>query len=189
MLPLRETDSVSVLRQRVVILRAKRGVALMEGEPIEKLSAEIANVDAQADALEDLEAATRARAYTEAASKQKEGRSVGQEQLDHFTDKALTAVADAELSMRSFVKAYKSVRALYYAAAQIKQEMGGKIPTQWSLQEINSRFGFRVGALLAEIDTLNRHRLGPVGWHLHGMHTHDQNWVSVEKIILEGKDK
>jgi len=186
MIPLRD-DSVSVesLRARVVLLRAKRGVALMDGKPIEKLTAEIASVDAQADALEDLESATSARAYTEAAAKQREGRSVGQQQLQHFTSKVLTAVDEAERAMRSFVEAYRSVRALYFAAGRMKHEIDGKTPTEWSLQEINSRFGFRCGALLAEIDSRSRHRLGPMEWHLHGMHGKDVDWVSSERQILE----
>jgi len=191
MVPVKEPESVSVesLRARVTLLRARRGVALMENEPIEKLTAEIASVDAQADALDDLAAAKSARAYTEASAEQKVNRSVGEKQLEHFTGQALAAVKDAELCMRSFVAAYRSMRALYFAAGRVKHELGGTVPTEWNLQELNSRFGFRIGALLAEIDSKSRHRLGPVGWALHGRHTKDVDWVSVEKIILEGKDK
>jgi len=188
MVPLK-TESIESLRDRVTILRAKRGVALMDGESIEKLTAEIGRVSAQADALDDLEAAESARAYTEAAAKQKASRSVGQEQLEHFTDKAVAAVQDAERAMRSFVEAYKSVRSLYYAASQVKHEIDGNIPTTWNLTELNSRFGFRVGALLSTIDSRSQHRLGPVSWHLHGNHGSNCSWVELETDILKRETK
>jgi len=185
MTPLKELQSVERLRERVVELRAKRGVMLMDGEGVDSITTEIGQAISQADALQDLEAAESKRAYAEAAEKQRAGRSVQQKQLDHFTDQALLAVQDAELAMRSFVAAYKSIRSLYYASAQVKSAMGGEIPSTWSLFELNTRFGFRVGALLAEIDSRSRQRLGPVGWSLHGLHTKDVDWVQSESVILE----
>jgi len=189
MIPLKETDSVSVLRSRISDLRAKRGVALLEGESIERLTAEIATVTAQADALEDLESAESQRAYAETASRQKVSRSVRQKQLDHFTDRAVDAVRDAEIAMHSFVAAYRSMRSLYYAASQVKHEIDGKIPTTWNLTELNARMGFRVGALLSTIDSSSLQRLGPVSWHLHGSHGSDCSWVELETDILKRETK
>jgi len=185
MVPLKD-DSVSVesLRERLSDLRAKRGVALMDGEPIERLTAEIANVSAKADALDDLEAAEGRRHLELRKTEQQTSRGQHQKELDHFVDKALTAVADAENAMRTFVAAYKSMRSLYYASGQVKRAMGGKIPSGWDLVALNDRFGYRIGNLLSDIDSINRFRLGHLTW-APGPYPKDIDWAASERIILE----
>jgi len=189
MVPVKEHDSVSVesLRARVTLLRAKRGVALMDGEPIEKLTAEIEKINAKADALDDLEAAKSARAYTVATAKLKEGRSSAQKELEHFVDKALAAVEEAEASLRRFAAAYKSMRSLYYACGQVHREIDGTVPAGWNLLSLNDRFGYRAGAVLSTIDSLSRLRLGHLRWEPGPYPKADASWVELETDILRRK--
>jgi len=191
MIPLKEVENVGVLRERVSSLRAQRGMALMDGKgnEVEELTAEIEGVGARVEALEDLEAAESRRRLEAQTEEREKNRGLYEKQLDHFTEKAIGAVANAETAMRTFVSAYKSARSLYYAAAQLKHQIDGKIPTPWNLHEMNSRFGFRVGALLATIDSKSLQRLGPVSWHLHGSHGSDCSWVELETDILKRETK
>jgi len=134
MIPLKQND-VGVLRERVSSLRAQRGVALMDdkGREAEELTVEIEQVNARVEALEDLEAAEGRKRLAEASKDREKNQALYGKQLDHFTDKAIGAVRDAEIAMRTFVSAYRSVRALYYAASQVKNEIDGSIPTPWNL--------------------------------------------------------
>ncbi len=189
MTPLKTVQSVESLRERVSELRAKRGVALMDSLPVAGITAEIEEVSVRIEALEDLAAAESKRDYTNAAAELKDSRSVDRKHLEHFTDQAVIAVREAEIAMRTFVAAYRSMRALYHAASQVKHAVDGNIPTTWNLTELNSRMGFRVGALLATIDSRSQHRLGPVSWHLHGIHGADCSWVELETDILQRETK
>jgi len=187
MIPLaEEVESVDVLRERVRSLRAKRGMALMDGEPVQDISSEIVMVLESIEALEDKQAAERRRDLDVGVVQRENNKVMYEKQLEHFTDKALIAVREAELAMRTFAEAYKSMRSLYYAAAQVKHGIEGKIPTGWNLLALNDRFGYRIGAILSEIDRLTPYRIGHLTWKP-GPYPTDCSWVELEAGILKRK--
>jgi len=165
-------------------LRDTRGKKLLDGQSTKAVTHAIKETVEGLDGIEDVAREAERRAQIEAKERRAIERAKAKTELQAVREEIVIATKAAHEAAKELVKQLRLIPELYESARVKAVALGDKIPNEWAVFEVVSRFGFRLASMFSTISARNKNRLGPIQWSLHGNYPATQDWVERETKIL-----
>ena len=159
-----------------------RGSLSLDGRDTSETEARIVEVEKCMAVFEDVEVEKRRRVL--AAQQQKlTARRRGLEKKLYDKKCAVIKIADlAHHHANEMVRALQTLNTLYSEGHGLYMQLGEKVPIAFQQPDIEKRFGFYLGDVLANINQKSiAPRLGNLSWHTHDAYPGKAPWGSTNE--------